>query len=102
MSISNLQELLSNPDVCNHFFKYWDWDDKSIQSIVELYGFDTKFIHQHGGENKGLEYYVVVEFYNESYKQLVKFYGQYHSYVGSEYIGYKLVEAKQKMVFDYV
>ena len=98
-----LDDLLENIKVCWFFFDpdlLSDFLEESDQKyMVEMYGFDYKLVHQHGGENKGLNYYTVYEF-TDGYgtKQLVKFNGQYHSYVGTEYMNYSFVEAREKKV----
>lgn len=103
-----LNEMLLNVDICLYMFdvNLLDLYPNIIieqQYIVEMYGFDYKLIHQHGGESSGLlDYYTVIEFKDiDGNKQLVKFNGVYHSYIGTEYVGYDFVEAKEKKVVIY-
>lgn len=106
MSIRDkLSELLSDVDVCLYLF---DPDDYGIHYecpahyVVAMYGYDVELVHKHGGENKGLDYYTVVKFTDcNGSSQLVKFVGQYHSYVGAEYNRYDFVEPKTKTVVVY-
>lgn len=101
-----LSDLLGNIKVCWFFFDsdlLSDFLEESDQKyIIEMHGFDYKLVHQYGGADKGLNYYTVYEF-TDGYgqKQLVKFYGQYHSYIGTEYSGYSFVSARAKKVVFY-
>ena len=101
-----LREMFCDQTIASYFFNPDDFgdninDQESVKYVIEMYGFDYNLIHQHGGENQGLVYYTVYEFIHDGYKQLVKFYGQYHSYIGTEYLDYSFVEAREKKVVCY-
>ncbi len=72
--MDNLKRLLEDQNVCVSMF---DQDiDSSIQLIIKMYGLDHNLIHQHGGKNKGLEYFTVYEFRDDfGFIQMVKFNG---------------------------
>lgn len=101
-----LVDMLNQGTVCKYMFdadSLTITEEETIKFVVEMYGFQYKLVHRHGGENQGLDYYQVYEFTDEKsgFKQLVKFIGVYHSYIGAEYIGYDFVEAKEKKVIVY-
>jgi len=101
-----LTELLKDESICKYMFNgdlLTILEEETRKYVIEMYGFLYKQIHQQGGENKGLEYYTVYEFTDEvtGEKQLVKFNGHYHSYIGAEYVNYEFVEAKVKKVIIY-
>lgn len=101
-----LTVLLKDESICKYMFDadlLTILEEETRKYVIEMYGFLYKQVHQHGGENKGLEYYTVYEFTDEvsGEKQLVKFNGHYHSYIGTEYVNYEFVEAKVKKVTVY-
>lgn len=98
--LSELEEIFKNESVTHYFFHGEILDSNSLDCIKEQ-GLTHELINEVGGVNQGLDYYVVVKFTKDGESQLVKFFGQYHSYVGAEYVGYSFVEAKVKKVVVY-
>lgn len=100
LSKDNLKQLLEDQNICESLFD--ESVDVSSRSTIEMYGYDYNLIHQHGGENKGLEYFTVYEFKDDTgFNQLVKFNGYHHSYIGTEYRDWQFVDAKEKKVVVY-
>jgi hypothetical protein len=58
-------------------------------------------IDQHGGEGEGDQYWTVYKFVKGSEEVLIKFYGWYASYIGSEYTDFSVVKPVERLVTFY-
>ena len=91
-----LEKLVATEGVAQDFF-YWNYD----QDLFNSAGFEFKLVEDHGGEGQGEDYWRVYSFKKGEETHLIKFYGWYASYVGSEYEGWKFVKPVQRMVTFY-
>jgi len=98
----------------NEQLKTWLDDDANHEAVRDDYfhnwgspeapeGWTSESVDSYGGEDQGSDYWSVWRFvHTESGEEvLVKFYGWYQSFVGSEFEGFKQVFAKEKTITVY-
>lgn len=100
----------------NEQLKTWLESDEAREEINESYfhgwrhsdlavaeGWEADLIDNYGGEDQGSDYWAVWKFTHieSGEEMLVKFFGWYQSFVGSEYEGFKEVFAKEKTITVY-
>lgn len=81
-------------------------DDKgeltSLGKVFFEYGLTFSGVDHYGGEDMGSTYYNIVLFKSGAEMQAVKFYGYYQSFNGTDYEGWRFVEAREKTITEWV